>query len=675
MAVATGAGLALVAVVADLTASPALAAGRRIAGVALAALLPLAGVAVAGPSRARVWVRWGAYLLAALAAALVLADVLVGGGAVDATALARGADRWDLLSSAQGEQQLATLALLTSIGSGALVALGALIVLLVVSRIFSFYSTVSISGVWIGTMALVVVLSVMGGFEADLRVKILGSNAHIQITREDGEFSDWRAVREQVDAVAGVRASTPFATSEVVIASNSNYYTVIVKGIDTSSVAAVTDLVRDLDDPDAIGRLEPLIVDDRPLEVPQDAGGDDVDLPDPAPADLPDGADPIDFSSAAIVDARPADARGAAGDLPLDPPPLGSSIGPGRFGGDALTVLDLDAELARSLGQRVDAAPPAAVVDPAPDDFADLGLDPDQSPTDFSRPGAADVTRAVRTSATTQAASRRTQTLHGVLVGRELTKQIHLYTGQEVRLISPLSDPSNPDATGTPIPFNRDYRVAGVFYTGMYEYDLKFVYVTLASLQSFLDRGDVIDGIEVRIDDPDETAPVAAALSRALGPAYRVQDWRELNRNLFSALKLEKIAMFMVLAIIILVASFSIIGNLIMVVIEKGREIALLKTLGASHPDVVVIFILQGVMIGVSGTVLGLACGLGVCWYLATHGFPINPDVYYISKLPVHVDLSSVALVGAAGLVISIAATLYPAYLASRLRPAAGLRH
>ena len=176
-----------------------------------------------------------------------------------------------------------------------------------------------------------------------------------------------------------------------------------------------------------------------------------------------------------------------------------------------------------------------------------------------------------------------------MLVGRELVKQTHLYTGEEVRVVSPLSDPSNPDATGTPIPFNRDYRVAGIFYTGMYEYDLKYVYVTLESLQDFLDRGDAIDGIEVRISDADDTEryiPTSAGpglIRQALGPGYRVDDWRELNRSLFSALKLEKIAMFLVLGIVILVASFSIVGNLIMVVVEKAREIALLKTLGASN--------------------------------------------------------------------------------------------
>jgi lipoprotein-releasing system permease protein len=304
----------------------------------------------------------------------------------------------------------------------------------------------------------------------------------------------------------------------------------------------------------------------------------------------------------------------------------------------------------------------------------------DDLPRDFSAPHDAfdDDDHPISVIDIEPSVSRRTQSLPGILVGRELVKQTHLYTGEEVRVVSPLSDPSNPDATGTPIPFNRDYRVAGIFYTGMYEYDLKYVYVTLDSLQDFLDRGDAVDGIEVRIGDPDDTerfTEPGGLIQQAIGPGYRVVDWRELNRSLFSALKLEKIAMFLVLGIVILVASFSIVGNLIMVVVEKAREIALLKTLGASDPGVMQLFAIQGLMIGLIGTALGIATGLAACWAGKRFGLPLNPDVYYIDRLPIHVDPQSVAAAAAAGILISIAATLYPALLAARVRPAAGMRH
>jgi lipoprotein-releasing system permease protein len=269
----------------------------------------------------------------------------------------------------------------------------------------------------------------------------------------------------------------------------------------------------------------------------------------------------------------------------------------------------------------------------------------------------------------------RTESLAGVLVGTELVKQMHLYVGQEARLVSPLSDPSNPDATGTPIPFNRDYRIAGIFFTGMYEYDLKFIYVTLDSLQDFLDRGDAIDGIEVRVGSPDDTDRYVRQISQVLGPHYRVQDWKELNRSLFSALKLEKIAMFLVLAIVILVASFSIVGNLIMVVVEKQREIALLKTLGASDAGIMQLFAIQGLLIGVVGTALGVGTGLVFCYIGKRVGIPLNPDVYYIDRMPVNVDVQSVGMTFLAGVLVSVVATFYPAILGARVRPATGMRH
>ena len=510
--------------------------------------------------------------------------------------------------------------------------------LAIVRRYFSFYTTVSITGVWVGTMALVFVLSVMGGFESDLRAKILGSNAHIQITKEDGDFDDWRAVRSRIDHTEGVVASTPFALSEVVISANNNPLNVIIKGIDPKSVASVTELVKDLDDRESINHLEPVddASDTAPAAAPTPAAKATVPSVDPAPADMPDEPDPVDLSG----DAKPASKPDHADhtDKKIAIPAETTTTGHGSHVGFDSHIAGAEAPILKPVTGADDAR-----------DVVIRDIPP--------------------------AESRRTLSLPGVLVGRELAKQIHLFPGKEVQMISPLSDPSNPDANGSPIPFNRDYRVAGVFFTGMYEYDLKSVYVTLESLQDFLDRGDVVDGIEVRIGDPDGTPRVVAALQTMLGPTYRVQDWKEINRNLFSALKLEKIAMFMVLAIIILVASFSIVGNLIMVVVEKGKEIALLKTLGATDRGVMFVFVIQGLGIGAIGTALGVIFGIAGCLLAGHFGIPINPDVYYIDRLPINVDRASVSIIALAGLLISIAATLYPAWVASRLRPSTGLRH
>ncbi len=631
----------------------------------------------------------------ALAASASAAAVLAIAPAVLALARPASADGFVLETEVLGKYMVAAQL------AGVIALIGAVLfgTILVLRRYFSFYTTVSIAGVLLGSTALVVVLSVMTGFETDLRSKILGSNAHIQISREDGgDLLEWEAVRQRVERVPGVVASTPFAVSEVVIAANNNYFNVIIKGIDAESVGRVTELVTDIQDIDkaaALARLEPLVreagID---LEVPVGSGtgaGAGSGVLDPPPPDLLlDGPDPIDLSgdpsTAGSGAGGPAtvpgegDADPAVDDDDDDDDAVIRGVTPtvrDPFGGDAARVLGLaDADPGTpTAAARDDAGEPAPpTLDPPPPDL-DI---PDEEPIDYSAEGSAEgaITHVIEVGPDAlPLSSRRTQTLHGVLVGSELAKQIHLYVGQEVRMVSPLSDPSNPDATGTPIPFNRDYRIAATFFTGMYEYDLKFVYVSLESLQEFLDRGDGIDGLEVRITQPDATGPVVAALGRELGPDYRVQDWRELNRSLFSALKLEKIAMFLVLGIVILVASFSIIGNLIMVVVEKGKEIALLKTLGARDRSVVGIFVLQGLFIGVIGTAIGLTYGLTLSWVFAEYGIPIDPNVYYMDKLPIHVDGTTVALVGVAGAVISVLATVYPALVAARLRPSVGLRH
>jgi len=557
---------------------------------------------------------------------------------------------------------VARIVLITMIAGFALLYFSVIIGLL--RFVFSFFTTVPVVGVWIGTAALICVLSVMSGFETDLRQKILGSNAHIQITAENGEITNWRELKDRIDKVPGVVASTPYAVSEVVIAANNNGMNVIIKGIDPASVGKVTKLIDSIKDDKstAMQRLEPLIEDKRDLTVPQqkpDAGsGSGSAVVDPAPDDMPDPGDPIDFSQPDQPSPSKDDANdeGDALDLPL--PPNEQQRDAGAYGGDAEYL--------------VESKP---IVDQAP---ADL-LTSDDEVIDYS---GEDVDLPIEVvDIPIDQPSRRTQSLPGILVGQELVKQTHLYIGEEVRVVSPLSDPSNPDATGTPIPFNRDYRVAGTFFTGMYEYDLKYVYVTLDSLTDFLDRGDdSIDGIEVRIGSADDTDRYVAKLNKMLNPdpktpQYRVQDWKELNRSLFSALKLEKIAMFLVLGIVILVASFSIVGNLIMVVVEKAREIALIKTLGAADANVMSVFAIQGLLIGFIGTALGVGTGLLACWLGKDLGIPLNPDVYYIDKMPVHVESSSVFITAAAGVVISMLATFYPAVVAARVRPAAGMRH
>lgn len=537
------------------------------------------------------------------------------------------------------------------------------LILLGLRYFFTFFTTVSMGGVLIGSMALVLTLSVMSGFESDLRQKILGSNAHVLVSREDeNPFTEYREVMAKIERTPDVVALTPYLSSEVVIAGASNYFNVVIKGIDPRKIAKVTNLGEDLEDADSLDRMYPLHGDAGVAGPPADAGpvagpGDEQpvggpDASDPAPPDLEIGeVPPTDWSGGETE----------SPELPevMDPAPNDLAVGE-----------DEPTDWSGGLTESPD-PPPVSDAGPEPGAGGEPLIEGTEGEVEPDREGQGVRVQGDWSEPLEREIPPEVAILSGVLVGRELVKQINLYVGQEVKVISPLGQNTLAGQT----PYIKPYRVAGVFFTGMYEYDLKLIYVELSTLQDFLDLPDVVTGIEIRVDDPEDTETVVARMRAELGAGYRIQDWKELNRSLFSALKLEKIAMFLVLAIIILVASFSIVGNLIMVVVEKAREIAVLKTLGASDSGVTRIFIVQGFFIGLVGTAIGVCFGLVLCAFAETVGIGIPPDVYYIDRLPIHVDLPSILQVAAAGLMISVAATVYPAQIASRLRPVEGLRY
>ena len=261
----------------------------------------------------------------------------------------------------------------------------------------------------------------------------------------------------------------------------------------------------------------------------------------------------------------------------------------------------------------------------------------------------------------------------GIILGNELARNIGASRGEPVTVISPLG-------RLTPlgrVPRSQTFRVAGIFDSGMYEYDSTIAYVSLWAAQRFLGIGDRVTGIEVRVDDIYEADRVARAIGKALdGYPYWSRDWMRMNKNLFSALKLEKIVMFIILTLIILVAAFNIVGTLIMVVIEKTRDIAILKSMGATRRSIMKIFMIEGAVIGLVGTLLGLLGGYTLCTLLATYKFIELPsDVYYISTLPVQMDPLDVALIALAAIVITLAASVYPAWQASRFDPAEAIRY
>jgi len=258
-----------------------------------------------------------------------------------------------------------------------------------------------------------------------------------------------------------------------------------------------------------------------------------------------------------------------------------------------------------------------------------------------------------------------------MIIGRELAQGLRVFVGDEVSVISPLGDMG---PTG-PIPKRRVFRIGGTFYSGMYEYDSQYAFVRIDDAQKFLGLGKVSGEIHIRTADPDSALNVAGAISRALGPGYQVRSWQQLNASLFSALNLEKMVMFVFLSLAILVASFCILATLTMLVMEKSSEIAVLATLGADGKSVSRIFRLEGLFIGAVGTLVGLSVGLAVSIALDRLGFRIDPEVWYIDRLPVKINPWEFIAVGGVSLLVSVAATWYPARTAASVHPVEGLRY
>lgn len=272
-------------------------------------------------------------------------------------------------------------------------------------------------------------------------------------------------------------------------------------------------------------------------------------------------------------------------------------------------------------------------------------------------------------SSTSEGTSVSDQT---IILGVELAKNLGVHQGEWVTLISP---------TGrlTPMgqnPKSRLFRVVGIFESGMYEFDNTLAYISLPAAQQFLGIGNAVTGIEVRIKDIYEAATVAETLRSRLGYPFWVRDWMQMNRNLFSALKLEKTVMFIILTLIVLVAAFNIVSSLIMLVMEKTRDIAIMKAMGATTARIRNIFVLEGFMIGISGTILGLMGGVTLCAILKQYRFIELPrDVYYLSTLPVVLKAFDVFTIALSAILITLLATIYPSRQAAKLDPAEALRY
>ena len=268
----------------------------------------------------------------------------------------------------------------------------------------------------------------------------------------------------------------------------------------------------------------------------------------------------------------------------------------------------------------------------------------------------------------------------GIVIGKEMAKNMGIYLNDMITIISPVG-------VSTPMgmmPRMKKFVVVGIFESGFYEYDSTLAYLSLKSCQDFLQLGDTVTGIDIKVDDIYKADTIARKIQSKLGFPFWAHNWMQMNKNLFSALKLEKRVMFIILSLIVLVAAFNIISALIMIVMEKNKDIAILKSMGATSRGIMKIFVYQGLIVGIIGTALGCAAGLAVALNLQKvsqfvekmfHFKFLPGDVYYLSELPSKVNYDDVVIIVIGTLLVCFISTIYPSLRASRLDPAEALRY
>lgn len=419
-------------------------------------------------------------------------------------------------------------------------------------------TALSVGGVGVGVMALIIVLSVMSGFEEDLQQKILGTRSHGLVLKYADAMPEYPEVMEKISSVPGVAGMTPFILNEVMVSTEGNISGAIVKGVDPSTVGVVMDLPKFI---------------------------------------LPGGSLEGLTSPSSIPKKKPPTLNGAM----------------------------------------LDERDPSLVRDPLIDVPAEE----------------ADVV------------------LPGIVLGRELASSLKVTVSDRVNVVSPLGGEMGP--TG-PMPKSRPFRVAAIFYSGMFEHDSKFIYIELEEAKRFFGMKGAT-GIELKVHDIDDARRIMKAISAKLeGYPYRTKDWGEMNSSLFAALRLEKLVMAIILSIIVIVAAGLIVATVIMLVLEKRKEIAVLKALGVSDGGIVKIFLGEGLQIGVAGGLLGLVSGLAWCFFIESVGIKLDPQIYYIPKLPVRIELFQTALAVIIAVLVTFLASIYPALKASQVEPVEGLK-
>jgi lipoprotein-releasing system permease protein len=495
-------------------------------------------------------------------------------------------------------------------------------------------------GVTLGVAALVTVMSVTGGFQEQFRDKVLGVNAHVLVLKYSISFREYRDVMKKVKSVPGVVGIAPFVINPMMVTKETRTATgVLLKGVDPEMMPSVLDLPKHLLPGGSLDGLR------RPGSKPPEAPPDPIfDLPprkhDHDPATMHSENDATtDGGSKSLLDAiqHEVDEEAAHPDASLFQASIEDDTGA------------FDAGRGAPVGNVTPQGGFKSVL-PSDDDVPD-SIDPDPCKN-------ADAVAA----------------LPGVVLGKTLAKTLDAKIGDCVQITSPAVGMSF-GAGGVRPPIAKQFRVIAMFDAGFDQYDSKLVYTDLYEAQAFYDEGDSVTGVEMKVDDIDNASRIAKEIDHLLNNSvYHTMDWKELNHGLFTALLIQQIGMSFVLALIIVVAAFTVIATLIMVVLEKKKEIALLKALGAKDDAILRVFLYQGAIIGMVGTTVGLALGYVCCKGLLAYGFPLDPKVYFISSLPVLVRPNEFIVTGTFAIVICLVATIFPALYAARLRPSDGLR-